>query len=408
MAWERTHGATFAPEKYQLMHFTRRPKKFNMEATVRIPKFQDGPVPVMRIFGIHLDSKLKWGPHVNLTAAKAASQMASITRLTKSTWGATFTKARQIYAAVVRPVLSYGCPIWYSLGDERANRNRLIYPLQTVQNKCLRTITGAYKTTNVQVLEHEASIPSLDLYLEMLAINHAQRTEDSAGDQAVEEACKAIDRRAQRRFRTKGNIPTRHIYQFQTSGKSIQQRSRLAGRHGSKTDAKRELEENWKARWTEYQQQACAVANDSRMSVAARATWNRGLRTKENLTRAESTVATLLRTEHIGLNDYLSRRRVPGYAKPDCDCGWPRQTPKHIILFCPAHAPGRTEMLAEAKTTDFTRLLSTEAGLRAVTRWFLKRDVLTQFSLARTMDKTKPRRRGRRPGTYVDEDDGDR
>jgi hypothetical protein len=41
------------------MHFTHRPKKFNMQATIRIPKFQDGPVPVMRILGLHLDSKLK-------------------------------------------------------------------------------------------------------------------------------------------------------------------------------------------------------------------------------------------------------------------------------------------------------------------------------------------------------------
>jgi hypothetical protein len=40
--------------------------------------------------------------------------------------------------------------------------------------------------------------------------------------------------------------------------------------------------------------------------------------------------------------------------------------------------------------------------------WFLRWDVLTLFSLARTMDDAKPRRRGRRPGTYVDEDDGDR
>lgn len=69
-------------------------------------------------------------------------------------------------------------------------------------------------------------------------------------------------------------------------------------------------------------------------------------------------------------------------------------------------------MLAEAKkkrkNPDFTRLSSTEAGLRAVTRWLLQRDVLTQFSLARTMAETKPRRRGRRPGMYVDEDDGNR
>jgi hypothetical protein len=52
-------------------------------------------------------------------------------------------------------------------------------------------------------------------------------------------------------------------------------------------------------------------------------------------------------------------------------------------------------MLSEAKTTDYTKLLSTEAGLRAVTRWFLQRDILTQFSLARITDCAKPRRRGR-------------
>jgi hypothetical protein len=65
-------------------------------------------------------------------------------------------------------------------------------------------------------------------------------------------------------------------------------------------------------------------------------------------------------------------------------------------------------MLAEAKTTDYTKLLSTEAGSRAVTKWFLQWDALTQFSLAKTMDDAEPRRRGRRLGTYVDEDDGDR
>jgi hypothetical protein len=70
------------------------------------------------------------------------------------------------------PVLAYGYPVWFSLRDERANRNRLIYLLQTVQNKCLRTIIGVYKTTNIQVLEHEASVPPLDLYLEILATNH--------------------------------------------------------------------------------------------------------------------------------------------------------------------------------------------------------------------------------------------
>jgi hypothetical protein len=65
-------------------------------------------------------------------------------------------------------------------------------------------------------------------------------------------------------------------------------------------------------------------------------------------------------------------------------------------------------MLSAAKTKDYTKLLSTEAGLRAVTKGFLQQDIFTQFSLARITDDAKPRRRERKPGTYVDEDEGDR
>jgi len=119
-----------------------------------------------------------------------------------------------------------------------------------VQNKCLKTITGAYKTTNVQVLEHEASVAPSDLHLEMLATNHVLRTEDFLGNQAIDETCKAISQRAQRRFRTNGNIPIRHIDQFRTRVKSMQQQLYSSGpeRGWSKMAAKRELEETWKAR----------------------------------------------------------------------------------------------------------------------------------------------------------------
>jgi hypothetical protein len=51
--------------------------------------------------------------------------------------------------------------------------------------------------SNVQVLEHEASVAPLDLDLEMLAdsVDHdqeLQRTGGSAGSRAVGETCKAI------------------------------------------------------------------------------------------------------------------------------------------------------------------------------------------------------------------------
>jgi hypothetical protein len=110
----------------------------------------------------------------------------------------------------------------FSLGDERANGDRLIYPLRTVQNKCLGTITGAYKTTNVQVLEHEASVVPLNLHLDMLAVSHVRITEGSAGSWAVGETCKAIDQGTQRRF----NFPHERQHSCETH-RSVSNKGRV-------------------------------------------------------------------------------------------------------------------------------------------------------------------------------------
>ena len=76
--WAKTHGLFFAPDKYVLTHFTRSQKRFNMEAKVNIPGFNGAPLPVVKILGILVDNKLKWGPHIKATAAKATTQLASL------------------------------------------------------------------------------------------------------------------------------------------------------------------------------------------------------------------------------------------------------------------------------------------------------------------------------------------
>ncbi|KAF2802041.1 uncharacterized protein BDZ99DRAFT_352432, partial [Mytilinidion resinicola] len=51
----------------------------------------------------------------------------------------------------------------------------------------------------------------------------------------------------------------------------------------------------------------------------------------KGLTKVESTIITNLRTEHIGLNGYLHRIRVPGHPTPACPCGHSLQSPRHIV-----------------------------------------------------------------------------
>jgi len=47
-------------------------------------------------------------------------------------------------------------------------------------------------------------------------------------------------------------------------------------------------------------------------------------------------MATLLRTGIIGLKDWLYWVGVL-VGSPRCEYGWPRQTPKQVILLCPLH-----------------------------------------------------------------------
>lgn len=71
--WARTYGATFAPKKYELLHHTRSPGKFNMKATVNLGEVAVKPDTSIRVLGLHIDSELNWGPHLAIIKAKIKS-----------------------------------------------------------------------------------------------------------------------------------------------------------------------------------------------------------------------------------------------------------------------------------------------------------------------------------------------
>ncbi len=73
LEWARTHGVSFAPQKYELVHLTRRPKRVNLKATIRFDQTTVEPKAAIRILGLHIDTKLRWGPHL----AQVKSRMAS-------------------------------------------------------------------------------------------------------------------------------------------------------------------------------------------------------------------------------------------------------------------------------------------------------------------------------------------
>lgn len=46
LRWAATHGATFAPGKYEMVHLTRSPRRFNMTATLDLGTIATEPKAV--------------------------------------------------------------------------------------------------------------------------------------------------------------------------------------------------------------------------------------------------------------------------------------------------------------------------------------------------------------------------
>ena len=200
--WAKTHGATWSPQKYMLIHFTRARKKHNLQASVNIQGFEGKPVPSLRLLGVEIDTKLKWGPHIKKVAEKVDSHMNSLHQLCQSTWGASFQKARHIYTAVVRPAMVYGCKVWAKVDGIDKHASSQIKKLEELQTKALRRITGAYKSVPAQVLQQEADIPPMDLYIQQVALDQSKKDKDRKATEYTREASQKFQRLRSKRART--------------------------------------------------------------------------------------------------------------------------------------------------------------------------------------------------------------
>jgi hypothetical protein len=85
LEWARRHGASFAPEKYILVHFTKARTKHNHTCPLMLPTSTIYPSPSARVLGVILDKKLSWQPHLHHIKSKLATQTNVLSRLTAST-----------------------------------------------------------------------------------------------------------------------------------------------------------------------------------------------------------------------------------------------------------------------------------------------------------------------------------
>lgn len=160
--WSKKHGMKFAPQKSELIHFSRAHKAHTER--LRLGEAVIEPTESARFLGVWLDRKLKWQRHLKEIKKKLEKQNFALTRLAASTWGCSSARAKEIYTKVIRSAIAYGAFAWHTPGRKERGKG-IITQYYAAQTKCLRVVTGAYKATPIYMVKSETRCPLLNMYL---------------------------------------------------------------------------------------------------------------------------------------------------------------------------------------------------------------------------------------------------
>ena len=97
--WARHHGSSFSEKKFHLIHFTRTPKKVNVNASLDIGGHTIRPESDIRILGVQLDTALRWKPHFRVVKAQVIHQVNALKMIIGSTWGVAVEIGCKVYYA---------------------------------------------------------------------------------------------------------------------------------------------------------------------------------------------------------------------------------------------------------------------------------------------------------------------
>ena len=96
--------------------------------------------------------------------------------------------------------------------------------------------------------------------------------------------------------------------------------------------------------------------------------------------KGHSALLIQLRTEVIGFNQFLFKRRVPAVLSPRCNCGLGTMSVQHVLLVCPSWSALRRQLFS-SPPTDSRALLNNYKGATAAIQFVLQTNILAQFSL---------------------------
>ncbi len=389
--WACIHDTTFASEKYELTHFTRKSKRFNMMTSIQIKSSIIKSKSDVQVLEMQLNMKLQWSAHLWQIKMNHVTRMLTLSHLEVFTWEAIFTKVRQVYSAVVRSKIAFEASVWH----QRDKKDELLSKecrLETLQNQTLRHVAEVFKRVNIETLETEIYMSLLHVHLNMLQNKITLHSWVNDRTQEIRQACKLIHahltkvNRVISRSLVIKKIVLLNVF-IQEDAK-IQLRCRWHIFFFTMISTSDSIaitqyhKDQWNQQWEKYREH---VADINAISAQRLHLSNKMIKMRDDLQKAESTLAMHIRIKRIDLNAYLHFKNVSGMNSLRCNCEWSHQTTKHVFMHCLNWSHLRSRMLQDADFLNYWIIVIITKSLRAVAKMMMKTKLLKQFRMIKTL-----------------------
>jgi len=129
------------------------------------------PGTQVKYLRVALDSKLRWIEHVNDKAQKALTAFWICRNAFGKNWGLPSKAILWIYEAVIRPMMSHGCVVWWPRLDIARARKEI----DEIQRLVCICVTGAMRTTATAAMEALLYVPLIQTIVKAKAFATADR-----------------------------------------------------------------------------------------------------------------------------------------------------------------------------------------------------------------------------------------
>nr|XP_036581842.1 zinc knuckle [Colletotrichum truncatum]KAF6790285.1 zinc knuckle [Colletotrichum truncatum] len=212
--WATTHASVFAPEKFQLVHFTRARSRINTNTPLQSKWGEIHPKPTCKYLGLTMDAILRWKQHIDAIERKVSKTISAISSLGSSTWGVKTKEMRTIYQGVAIPQMMYACSAWSNSGWRgKGYTDRTLNRLKRLQARAARAMCGAFRATSAPALDVEMNL----LPMEQRIWKHNIDTINRLGP--PEQGCESTQNRRKRRRKKKQRLSPRHTIEQELHNK---------------------------------------------------------------------------------------------------------------------------------------------------------------------------------------------